>query len=112
MEITKNIYYGILNDFYGGLLTPYQSEMLHLYYDLDNSLAEIAEQRGITRQGAHDVIVRSGKKLEHFEQKLGLAGKRRLLIDLIDSLLAELHNLDNKQIEQELIAIKAKAEEI
>jgi DNA-binding transcriptional regulator LsrR (DeoR family) len=33
--------------------------VLHLYYNEDLSLAEIAENYGITRQGVRDVIVRA-----------------------------------------------------
>lgn len=112
MELSKNIHYGILNDFYGDLLTPYQSEMLHLYYDLDNSLAEIAEDMSITRQGARDVIMRANKKLEQYEAKLGLAKKRGLLITMLDELMRKLNDLNKDEIMRELINIKAEAEEI
>ena len=112
MEQLKNVQYGMLNDFSGSLLTPYQSEMLHLYYDLDCSLAEIAADLDITRQAAHDVIMRSVKKLEQYEQKLGLVKKRSELLALLDMLSAKLDKLNKDELNQELIKIKAKAEEI
>ncbi len=71
----KHIGLGLLNDYYGALLTEHQSEMIRLYYDMDLSLAEIAEQYNITRQGVREVLVRSQKKLEEYEQKLGLVSK-------------------------------------
>ena len=48
----------MLFDFYGDVLTPRQKEFYDLYYNEDLSLAEIAENNGITRQGVRDVIVR------------------------------------------------------
>ncbi len=112
MELLKNVQYGMLNDFYGSLLTPYQSDMLHLYYDLDCSLAEIASELDITRQAAHDVIMRSVKKLEQYETKLGLVKKRGALIALLNELGEKLEKLSKQELRQELIKIKAKAEEI
>ena len=41
----------MLFDFYGELLTPRQKEFFDLYYNEDLSLAEIAENAGISRQG-------------------------------------------------------------
>ena len=42
----------MLFDFYGELLTERQKEFYELYYDEDLSLSEIAENYGISRQGA------------------------------------------------------------
>ncbi len=112
MELLKNIQYGILNDCYGSLLTPYQSQMLHLYYDLDQSLAEVAGDLGITRQAAHDVIMRAVDKLERYEDKLGLVKKRATLLSLIDNLAQKVGLVSNEKLAQEINKIKAKAEEI
>ena len=49
----------LLFDFYGELLTERQKEFFDLYYNEDLSLAEIAENSGISRQGVRDVIVRA-----------------------------------------------------
>lgn len=62
----------MLYDFYGDLLTPRQKEFYDLYYNDDLSLAEIAENYGITRQGVRDIIVRAEKALEDIEEKTGL----------------------------------------
>ena len=51
----------MLYDFYGDLLTPRQKEFYDLYYNDDLSLAEIAENYDITRQGVRDIIVREEK---------------------------------------------------
>ena len=62
----------MLFDFYGELLTERQREFYDLYYNEDLSLAEIAENSGISRQGVRDVIVRGERYLEELEEKTGL----------------------------------------
>ena len=67
----------MLYDFYGDLLTDRQKEFYDLYYNEDLSLAEIAENYGITRQGVRDVIVRAEAVLTELEDKTGIV--RRFL---------------------------------
>ena len=61
-----------LLDFYGNLLTEKQRETLTLYCNEDYSLAELAERYGTSRQGVHNSIRHSEKKLLDIEQKLDL----------------------------------------
>ena len=68
----KNLAYSVLLDFYGPALTEKQRAILTEYYDEDLSLAEIAENFGITRQGVRDVIVRAEATLTELEDKTGL----------------------------------------
>lgn len=65
----------MLYDFYGDLLTPRQKEFYDLYYNEDFSLAEIAENAGITRQGVRDVIVRAEAILNEMEEKTGIIAR-------------------------------------
>ena len=58
-------------DAYRGLLTPTQQEITALYFNLDLSLSEIAEQKGITRQGVSECLKTCKKQLEEYEEKLG-----------------------------------------
>lgn len=62
----------MLFDFYGELLTEHQRSVYidAVYNDL--SLGEIAEERGISRQGVHDLIRRCDKILKGYESKLHL----------------------------------------
>ena len=55
----------MLFDFYGEVLTDRQKEFFDLYYNEDLSLAEIAENSGISRQGVRDVIVRAEGVMPH-----------------------------------------------
>ena len=75
-------------DFYGEVLTPRQKEFFDLYYNEDLSLAEIAENYGISRQGVRDAIKRAEAQLLDMESKLKLASKfdeiRSGLTEIID----------------------------
>ena len=62
----------LLLDFYGELLTDKQRECCELHFNEDLSLAEIAEQCGVSRQGVWDNIRRGTAALEQIEEKTGL----------------------------------------
>lgn len=62
----------MLLDFYGELLTDKQRKVLEMYYNEDLSLAEIAENEGVTRQGVHDMLQRAETSLRATEAKTGL----------------------------------------
>ena len=65
----------LLYDFYGELLTDHQKEIYEDYVLNDLSLVEIAEQKGISKQGVHDLIKRCDKILNEYEAKLKLIEK-------------------------------------
>ncbi|MCX4286917.1 MAG: putative DNA-binding protein, partial [Clostridia bacterium] len=58
-------------DRYRGLLTLTQQEITDLYFNLDLTLSEIADEKGITRQGVSECLKTSKKQLEEYEEKLG-----------------------------------------
>ena len=68
-----------LMDFYGPLLTEHRREVMRLYCEEDMTLAEIAEQLDITRQGVSDALKKARAQLEDYENKLGLAARYRAL---------------------------------
>ena len=61
----------LLFDYYGDMLTERQRMCLDLRYNQDLSLAEIAEELGVSRQGVHDNITRAEAHLQKMEQKTG-----------------------------------------
>lgn len=65
----------MLLDYYGEILTDKQRECYDLHYNEDLSLAEIAEQLGISRQGVWDNIRRAEAALESMEEKTGLIAR-------------------------------------
>lgn len=70
--MSKDLDVAILLDFYGGMLTDKQRDVIDLYYNQDLSLSEIAEHEGITRQGVRDSIKRGEVFLYELEDKLKL----------------------------------------
>ena len=71
----KNLNIGYLLDFYGDVLTERKRDALDFYYNTDMSLAEVAEEMQISRQGARDIIKKAEDELLFYEEKLGLAKK-------------------------------------
>lgn len=66
----KDLKYLQLWDCYGGLLTENQREICELYYMLDLSLTEIAEQKGVSRQNISETLKKSRELLDYYEEKL------------------------------------------
>ena len=73
--MAKNLEIGYLLDFYGDVLTQKQRDVMEQYYNDDFSLAEIAANFGITRQGVRDSIKRGESILLELEQKVGFAAR-------------------------------------
>lgn len=72
----KDIYKSsLLFDFYGELLTEHQKEIYTDFVLNDLSLGEIAEERGISRQGVHDLVKRCDTLMADYESKLHLVEK-------------------------------------
>ena len=78
----------LLFDFYGDVLTDRQKEFYDLYYNEDLSLAEIAENYGITRQGVRDVIVRAEAILTDLEDKTGLIRRFHAMRSQLDEIVS------------------------
>lgn len=79
--------FSVLLDNYGVLLNEKQRLIMEYYFNEDLSLAEIAENEGITRQGVLDIIKRSKQTLIDYEEKLQLIKKIDLLkekLELVD----------------------------
>lgn len=70
--MSKNLDISLLLDFYGDMLNEKQREIIEDYYNADLSLAEIAEDKGISRQGVRDNIKRSEAQLLELENRLNL----------------------------------------
>ncbi len=75
--MAKNLEISYLLDFYGRVLTEKQRDVMEQYYNDDLSLAEIAANFGISRQGVRDAIKRGEAILLDLEDKVGFAGRYR-----------------------------------
>ena len=71
----KIVKQGLLYDFYGELLTEHQRQVYEAVVYENLSLAEIAAEQGISRQGVHDIVKRCDKMLLAYEEKLKLVAK-------------------------------------
>ena len=89
MELTNKIYIGELVLTYGNLLTKKQLEAVKCYYLYDMGLSEIAENEGISRQGAYDLVTKSTSLLTSTEEKLGVHGLKKDLLNNINNILSE-----------------------
>ena len=97
----------MLFDFYGELLTDRQKEFFDLYYNEDLSLAEIAENAGISRQGVRDVIVRAEAVMQEVEDKTGIIRRfeaQRPHLDAIRTAAEEVKTINYRQYENPRLA--------
>ena len=105
----------MLFDFYGELLTERQKEFFDLYYNEDLSLAEIAENYGISRQGVRDVIVRAEAAMTEIEDRTGIIRRFLRCLEAVSNAeqAAEAiekinrRQYDNRQISENIDIIRA-----
>jgi len=112
----------LLYDFYGDVLTDNQKDLFDLYHNHDYSLAEVAENANITRQGVRDVVVRAEQVLRDLEEKLGLiarsgrtreqALKIRKAAEYIDTLSQSPDSMGVRMLSEQINTIKALAQQI
>ncbi len=109
----------LLFDFYGDVLTDRQKEFYDLYYNEDLSLAEIAENYGITRQGVRDVIVRAEAILTDLEDKTGLIRRFHAMRSQLDNIVKAAEEIlersvkyDDEQLEMLARRIRDAADEM
>ena len=96
--MAENTEVTVLLDYYGEMLTPKQRTFLDYYYNDDLSLAEIAENEGITRQGVRDSIKRAENLLSDMENKLGYCrkfGEIMRSVDEISSLADKINEINH-----------------
>ena len=99
----KDLKKAYLLDFYGDVLTERKREVLDMYYNEDLSLAEIADQIGISRQGVRDLIKKAEEEIFFLEEKLGLAQKMSALKIYSDNALRIAENGgDIQEIQKEI----------
>ena len=102
-----------LMDFYGAMLTDHRREVMRLYCEEDLSLAEIAQQLSITRQGVSDALKKGRAQLEDYEAKLGLAARYRALGEAAQRCMDALEQVQGLSADQtHLIAAREALETI
>lgn len=91
-----------LLDFYGALLTEKQRGVLQLYCEEDMSLSEIANQMGVSRQAVLINIQNARKRLEEYEEKLGLIHRYRAITVEAEQCLKALEKNDTSAMRRSL----------
>lgn len=94
-----------LYDFYGELLNEHQRRIYEDFVFEDLTLAEIAAEEGISRQGVHDMVKRCTKTLEGYEEKLHLVRKFQMAkqkVEKIHHLTQEFKKTQNEAIMEEI----------
>ena len=97
----------LLFDFYGELLTQNQKEVYGEHIQNDLSVSEIADLRGISRRGVHDMIRRCEKILADYEDRLHLVEhflKVKKMVGIIHRYAEEISVCDDREKMQERIA--------
>ena len=82
----KNMKIAYLIDFYADVLDDHTKDIMKAYYNDDLSLAEIAEDEGISRQGIRHIVKKGEDLLLSFEAKLGIAAKYEEIVAIGDEL--------------------------
>ncbi len=102
-ELERLEHKGMLYDFYGELLTEHQRAVYEAAVLGDLSLAEIADEQGITRQGVHDIIKRCDRILADYEDKLHLVERFLRIRDKVGKINALTDDEQIKQLSNEII---------
>ena len=92
----KNVKMSMLLEIYGKLLTDKQQDVLDLYYNQNLSLAEIAEDANITRQGVRKILLGGENKLLDYETKLAILSTKLKNTKIIEELIKETKDIDFK----------------
>ena len=88
-------------DFYGKLLSNRQQEVVHMICEEDFSLTETGENLGITKQAVSEVLRRSTKKLESFEEKLGMIRRFQSVVSQLERIERELRAVEGDLNDQQ-----------
>ena len=107
----------LLFDYYGELLTDRQRMCFDLRHNHDLSLAEIAQELNVSRQGVHDNLTRAEALLRNMEEKTGCVRrdlqcrKAARQIMLVAGKLAENHDQNVSNLAKQILALAEELEE-
>lgn len=93
--LEKREHYSNLYDFYEPILTKKQQQYFKDYYFEDLSLAEIAQNYGVSRNAVFDQLQKVHSNLDNYEEKLGLYKKFIQRTNILN----EYSNLENNDIQ-------------
>ncbi len=97
--VTLSMYY----DFYGELLSEHHKTIFEAYIWNDMSLAEIAEECSLSRQGVYDIVKRCSKKLRDYEEKLHLVQRFQSMKERIAEIDSQARQICREPVEEPVI---------
>ncbi len=100
MELEKTVRMNMLFSFYGALLTPKQAQYMSDYYEEDYTLAEIADNYGVSRQAIYDSIKRAEESFNDYEAKLHLLQEFEARQEILKKIKAHIN--ENYQKDEQL----------
>ena len=90
----KNMKIAYLLDFYAEVLDEHTRNIMRAYYNDDLSLAEIAEDEGISRQGIRHIVKKGEEQLDFLESRLHIAKKHDELVSACDAICEVIKKLE------------------
>ena len=95
----KNIVkYARLLDLYGDLLTRRQYDAMDLYYCLDLTLEEIAQNYDVSKQAVHYTIKNAELKIEKADERFHFAQKCEQIEERIGKIIEDIKNGEKSDI--------------
>ena len=98
----KNMRLAYLFDFYIDMFDEHSQQIMSAYYEDDLSLAEIAENIGISRQGVRHVIKKCEEQRINLEDKLSLVKKHEATMDAVERLVMIADETDNESLSKNI----------
>ena len=102
----------LLLDFYGGLLTKKQSDVIAMHIVEDCSLTEIGKEFDISPQAVADIVKRATAQLDKYEEVIGMVQKFEQQQTSINNIEAVLTKLDKLGMMQHVSEIRASLKEL
>ncbi|SNU09967.1 hypothetical protein SAMN06297422_1431 [Lachnospiraceae bacterium] len=92
----------LLYDFYGELLNDHQKNVFSAAVFDDMNYSEISEEFGCSRQAAFDLVKRINRKLENYEERLGLLKRFMSVRDRMNVLGDKIEDIEKHISETDL----------
>ena len=102
-QLQDFVEYGRLFDLYGDLLSADRQKIMSDYFEFNMTLAEIAQEKNISRQAVLDAIDKSCEKLKEFENVLQIYAKRNALRADLSELLSLTESKELKEKVEEIL---------
>ena len=102
-QLQDFVEYGRLFDLYGDLLSADRQKIMSDYFEFNMTLAEIAQEKNISRQAVLDAIDKSCDKLKEFESVLQIYDKKNALRTDLSELLSLTESKELKEKVEEIL---------